>query len=236
MTDRPILFSGPMVRAILEGSKTQTRRVLNPQPWAEIEQRADGLYQVWDMSHPYETSHIPDDSGEERINIRFAPGDRLYVRESFGMDVVVQRALNEIEYMADYRGHATPDGFPAEDCNFIGRWRPSIHMPRWASRITMPVTEVRVQRLQDITTDDIVAEGAKEPFSMDTAAFPGPAAKDAWEEKAHYAWVDLWDSINAGRKDKDKNILPYAWDDNPWVVAVSFDVHKGNIDLMGAAS
>lgn len=206
MTDRPSLFSGPMVRALLEGRKTQTRRVLKKQPFDENDFLQNGKF-------PY------------------IPRDRIYVRES------IRRSLdNDNFYYADkgvgnalYRRLIENGGRKS---------RPSIHMPRWASRLTLPVTDVRVQRLQDISEEDAKAEGAMfhDGGCVGHSGYRHDIDQGVVYATARESFKHLWDSINANRKDKDGNRLPYAWDDNPWVVAVSFDVHKVNIDLMGGAS
>lgn len=211
MTDRPILFSGPMVRALLDGSKTQTRRILGPQP------DEDGLRfnldrQAW------------EDTDATMHDIRFAVGDRLYVREAW-------RTLHNVDclpprYLADDPSKITFEADP-ENRNPLwafGKFRQGMHMPRWASRLTLLVTEVRVQRLQDISEEDAKAEGCS----------VGRDDEEIWVD-ATWNFKQLWDSINAGRKDKDGNLLPYAWDDNPWIVAVTFETHKVNIDQLGAA-
>ena len=131
----------------------------------------------------------------------YRPGDRLWVRES--IDRMSEQGDAEIGYMADW---------PGDDPRGLG-WRPSIHMPRWASRITLIVTEVRVQRLQAISRGDAMAEGC--PFSN---MADGPDPRD-W-------YRDLWNDLNAKRG--------YGWDTNPWVVAVSFQVRAGNIDRLPA--
>ena len=212
MTDRPMLFSTPMIKALKAGKKTQTRRpawrqVIThpdcPKSWLHGEHRPDGytyLRTIWQKA---------------------APGDRIWVRETWGeRGATGYNVVNgvEVEQDADWIVYRA-DG---EDGK---RWMPSIFMPRSASRITLVVTDVRRQRLQDITVDDIVAEGVKEPFSQFTAAIPGPAAQDAWEEKAWLAWQETWDSIHGAG----------AWDDNPEVIALTFDVHMRNIDEREAA-
>jgi hypothetical protein len=93
-------------------------------------------------------------------------------------------------------------------------------MPRWASRITLEVIGTKLERLQSISADDIVAEGAKESFDSERAAIRGPFARDAWEEKAQYAFEALWESLHGVG----------AWDANPEVVAISFKVERRNID------
>lgn len=137
MKERPIIFSGPMVRAILEGRKTQTRRVV----------KNTGLYAV-DAA-----IHGPEVAARELIALATrcpfgAPGDRLWVREAFHvMQSRHDGDTGSVLYHAD--GHG----------DWIGKWTPSIHMPRWASRITLEVMGVRVERLNEITPDDCRAEG-----------------------------------------------------------------------------
>lgn len=185
MTDRPIIFSGPMVKALLAGRKTQTRRVLNP-PYGFLEYLRDGTWRP--------------------ICTKFFPGDRLYVRES-----ACWVSAWGWRYRAD-----NDDLTDKRESGEVGRWRPSIHMPRSASRITLTVTEVRVERLQEISNEDAIAEGIK-PHGH---AFTGYGNQsDVW--MAPYdSFRSLWNSLHG----------PDAWDANPWVVAVSFTVDRQNID------
>lgn len=206
MTDRPILFSGPMVRALLDGRKTQTRRVLNPQPPADM-----GLVGIYAPKltavFGYET---PD--ADHKVMLRYMPGDRLWVRES-GLENRKTRLF--IHDATPGRWWTPNDGgrYGASYSDAISRQsllrdhrvRPSIHMPRWASRLTLTVTDVRVQRLQEITPCDCLEEGILPQKS-----------------KAREDFQDLWDSINAARG--------FGWDANPWVAAVSFTVDRRNID------
>jgi hypothetical protein len=226
MTDKPILFSGPMVRAILEGRKTQTRRVLNPQPHARL---VNGDWEWWsgfigwrpmsdELAHPLLKQHV----------LRYAIGDRLWVRECVSLNYFDDGST---AYRADW--HSGSDWHSGADEAFDQpKWRPSIHMPRWASRITAPVTDVRVQRLQDISEADARAEGVLwvpghgEITMDDLRADPGYSNFLNCRQGFQY----LWDSLNANRKDKDGNRLPYAWDDNPWVVAVTTEPYACNID------
>lgn len=160
MTERPILFSGPMVRAILDGRKTQTRRIVKPQPHEECGPIEVGHY------HPTVIDRHGDEQPGAEIFGAYSldgewgakcphgqPGDRLWVREAFALadDYEVDRVLNPggVFYRATHS--------PADDTS---RWRPSIHMPRWASRLTLEVTDVRVERVQDISE-----KAQKEPFS-----------------------------------------------------------------------
>ena len=140
MKEHPILFSTPMVRAILEGRKTKTRRVAKPETVRLIEEcMGDPLFSLNVGLHL------------KRIKPPYAVGDRFWVRETFApfVGAMGRGAI----YKAD-DVHATP----LEMC-LGNKWRPSIHMPRWASRITLEVTGVRAQRLQDITPEDAWEEG-----------------------------------------------------------------------------
>ena len=222
MSDRPILFSAPMVRALLDGRKTQTRRVLKRPTWAQTEgwperimdeQELDGLL-WWFARETGCLSLLPIPQ----------PGDRLWVRESWQSN-----GLNWGKQIKDMRLGAGPIHYMATDKgewqSYWGGWKPSIHMPRWASRLTLTVTDVRVQRVQDISGTDSMAEGVE----CHTCA---AMKQSACNGKGCFASVcdfrNLWDSINAKRG--------YGWDVNPWVCAITFDVHKCNIDQMGAAT
>ena len=187
--ERRILFSGPMVRAILDGRKTQTRRAIHPDigNWLEEVSPGDWRYIV----------DIPEGSMPAIEACPYGqPGDRLWVRETFAVQPELWAAGHgpqPIHYLAD-----TPRD-QIEDYVV----KPSIHMPRWASRITLEITDVRVERVQEIAIDDIYAEGCP-PISC--------GDEDASEL---YEWFSgLWDDINAKRG--------YGWDANPrvWVIDV----------------
>lgn len=177
-----MLFSGEMVRAILEGRKTQTRRVCRVQP-VPVRDGFD-LTPTLMAGCPY---------GRQ--------GDALWVRESGSI------ATDKSAFMyADFGGALAPTATPGSE-SWAREWRacPSIHMPRWASRITLEITAVRAQRLQDITADDSKAEGVQLPSgAIDTSA--------AWVS----AFSHLWDSINGQRPGM-------TWADNPWVWALTFE-------------
>jgi len=170
----PILFSGPMVRAILEGRKTQTRRVVKPQSLF------DGKEAI--------VKRFPEQKG-----LGYEVGDRLWVREAFSYDRL------DIDKDGTLPPWYWADGNPEN-----GDWtkpKPSIHMPRWASRITLEVTAVKVERLQDISEEDAKAEGVAKPILPH------------WPERPYAsAFRGLWSDINGKT----------AWLDNPWVVAISF--------------
>ena len=201
MTDKPIIFSAPMVRALIEGRKTQTRRVLKPQPVPCLS---------WSPPPP---GTYPSAKGWSRIP--YAPGDRLWVKEA-----VTWVSAWGWRYRAD-----NDDLSEKREQGEVGRWRSPIHMPRWASRLTLTVTDVRVQRLRDISEADAVAEGverlvgSKGPnhFSRQicgkwSGSFNAPTAQEVY--------ANLWNSIHG----------PDAWERNPWVAAYTFTVQRGNID------
>ncbi len=218
MKDIPIIFSAPMVRALLEGRKTQTRRVLKPQPALE----SSGAVAYW--THPKFPGGYPAEvvaAKAARIGLLpCAPGDRLWVREAlcFNHDAPVP-----FTYEADGARVAWGIREQVAWLNEYARDKsPGIHMPRWASRLTLLVTDVRVQRLQDISEADAVAEGVRplrgsegpNYFTVDAEGWgiSAPTARDAFER--------LWCFIHG----------PDAWAENPWVAAISFNVVKANID------
>lgn len=191
--ERPILFSAPMVRAILAGRKAMTRRIVKPRhDWYVHEDRV--YYEDYVTAQP-EPMEVPCPYGE--------PGDRLWVRETFRP---IMSGVNEGGW--DYRA----DDPSASGVGFIP-WKPSIFMPRQASRITLQVEAVRVERLQDITDADAIAEGMHkfhglEMYGYDPHGTPGNCVGDSAGE----AFRLLWDKING----------PDSWDANPWVWVVSF--------------
>lgn len=184
MRERPILLNGDMVRAVLNGSKTQTRRILTPHQLKMIEAAAHA-----GECYPLESGHQHANSQSYyREWCPFGlPGDRLWVREAWARYNIDQNS-HDMAYRA-----TTPDDWPKE-----GRWRPSIHMPRWASRITLEITGVRVERLQDINAEDAAAEG-----------ITGRA-------KMHDFGV-LWSSIYGDE----------SWQANPWVWVIEFKRVEG---------
>lgn len=176
MKERPILFNGEMVRAILEGRKTQTRRVVKD------------CYLMGGPPEDYLLSRCP--FGQ--------PGDRLWVRETFFSfrHARVFSTASHIVYRADYSGQQAEDD--ATECH---GWKPSIHMPRWASRISLEITDVRVERLDDISNADCFAEG----LPSDTT-------------KGNRTWFsDLWEEINGKG----------SWAANPWVWVIEFRKLEG---------
>ena len=208
MKERPILFSGPMIRALLDGTKTQTRRVVKPQPRPGT--KLVGIPEGWT-----EDPAAPDSDG----NVTGwrcpygQPGDRLWVRETFNGDP--SRGIG-------YAYRATQpemDGCP---------WVPSIHMPRAASRITLEITAVRVERLNKITKEDALSEGIERrpcdcahdgmlrevcPHSEYKTHFKDYADKENLSVVTPgYSFLSLWESING----------PGSYHANPWVWVVEF--------------
>lgn len=238
MTDRPILFSGPMIRAILREiaapgtGKTQTRRVLklptkgiyeHPKRggWAASTVGGKGCYLDSAKTIPApERACIWHQTTGTTILPPYAPGDRLWVRETWAAGAcangLAPSCLHPGFWLRDNGGlwFAADKAEPAHPVTPKGPNRPGIHMPRWASRLTLIVTEVRVERLQDISEADARAEGPD-------------LCRDDGRLHATYriAFANLWDSLNAERA---------PWDSNPWVVAVSFRPVLGNIDRVAA--
>ena len=226
MTDRPIIFSAPTVRALLGGRKSQTRRIIKPSPEFCGGGRSRDP-QNWNDPDAWGWENYDEgcwDLLSEGYTGRpfYAPGDRLWVREAFSYE-----SLD-----VDRNGFMPPwywaDGNP-ESGDFT-RPKPSIHMPRWASRLTLLVTDVRVQRLQEISDDDARAEGI-EPLKSGRGYYDPTVSHDQsrsivrfgqYYSLATHAFSALWDSIHG----------PDAWDANPWCAAISFTVHRCNIDKM----
>ena len=192
---RPILFSGAMVRAILENSKTQTRRIVKPQPTTEIR---SGMMGYWSIQPDVREFSCP--YGQ--------PGDRLWVRETWQAWAECDK-LKATQLPADAMANLN---FPANGNTWPSRIRSSIHMPRWASRITLEITGVRVEKLQGISESDAIAEGCSK--NHNGYYWGGPHAVSGLKQMAtaKSAYNDLWTSING----------PDSWAANPWVWVVEF--------------
>jgi len=184
--ERPIMFSGPMVRALLSGRKTQTRRLFK---WK-------GGHAGLDSMCPRSTNEFVDVVFRElEKNCPYGkPGDRLWVRETW-LDRCTDPHVAEIEYRADCVGFM-PDW----------KWKPSIFMPKIYSRLTLEVTAVRCERLQDISPDDARAEGCG------TDEIPWKAFPALHDNPWVATYASLWDSINGAG----------SWASNPWVWVISF--------------
>lgn len=208
--DRPILFSPPMVRALRDGRKTQTRRVGKMKPGVMM----DDL----EWSGPAGTIRTGT-AKREHIKVPYAVGDRLWVRES-------------VMPAADRAGNIFGASIYAADCANPRGFTPGMFMRRALSRIILTVTDVRVQRLQDISEGDAIAEGigrigADMPWAASLRSGPNFYTVDCGfghlnAPTAVETYKMLWDSLNHKRG--------HGWQTNPWVVAVSFTVQRGNID------
>ena len=190
MKERPILFNAPMIRAILANTKTQMRRIFKPD---RMTWDANGRYTTYAMRGG-ELSTTGSGPFKPSSWLHYCPygqpGDRLWVRESFAR-VPTACGSEDIVFAADYQ-----DG---SDRAAGVRYTPSIHMPRAVSRITLEITGVRVERLQDISRGDAMAEGCPFPNMAQ-----GPDPRD-W-------YAELWGAING----------PDSWAENPWAWVVEF--------------
>lgn len=245
MKEHPILFTGPMVRAILEGRKTQTRRPIKAPKGLTIGCREGSLVA------------FDDEGGPTCVSIKapFVVGDRLWVRETFSyLTTTEERHYNDMEgrsRCSEYDRVLTPNDFtdgpwedgPAGPIAYKAShsdeeikswdvhremWRPSIHMPRWASRLTLEVTDIRPERVKDITEADAISEGCR--FFPDLPPDPkfrpsGPHCRwSMYEPKtdaqclgsAAFAFGNAWNHIYGDG--------PFAWTNNPWTWATTFKV------------
>jgi len=194
MKEQPILFSGPMVRAILDGRKTQTRRIVKPQ------KRKDGVQLIPELLQQIGVGHACPHG---------AVGDRLWVREKWGpcqsnykQDIATATyacfpdGSQKFKLGTYFQYNNNPDDI-ASKWPSGWKWRPSIHMPRWASRITLEITGVRVERLNEISEEDAQSEGV--PVSLMGASH-------------RIGFENLWGSING----------PESWAANPFVWVIEF--------------
>lgn len=239
MAERPILFSGPMVRAILAGAKTQTRRVVKPQPPADCTYAINGAQSaavcaaVLPSGEPVFVPPTPRSKNHLLPCPYGAPDDDLWVREtwaSHGPQLVAYQADGECgAWIGDGAGgrfwlfHGWVMEAERRETHELrgrrwglaargGRWRPSIHMPRWASRITLRVTSVRVERLHAISEDDARAEGIVDTPDR-VGAHLGVYGRAPSHRTARGAFAALWSEINGDA----------SWDANPWVWVVGFE-------------
>jgi len=218
MKEKPIVFSGAMVRAILEGRKTQTRRVVDfKRHLDDMELSEHPRGGLWYETHRVRQGEriqtgagpfVPNDW--KHYSPYGSPGDWLWLRETWA----VHKQYNSL------KPRELPQEAPvvyhcdiARACLERGRWRSSRFMPRWASRITLEITEVRVQRVQEISGDDALAEGVSYP-GRDGMLAIAPIAKPSDDAFLRNAYAALWDSINEARG--------FPWSSNPWVWALTF--------------
>ena len=211
MKERPILFSAPTVRAILDGQKTQTRRIVKPQPYITKNE-----VKCWGPPTDGK-KYLPNGPRSATGGVLWSftdligrycpygvPGDRLWVRETWAAPGWDDSRISEIDHRASLVYRADDPEKHEDD----GTWHPSIHMPRWASRITLEITGVRVERLRNISEEDAIAEGVEN------------IAPNQWRDYEDGRTVicpcgsfrTLWTKIN-GRE---------SWDANPWVWVVEF--------------
>lgn len=203
MKEHPMLMNAPMVRAILAGTKTQTRRVIKPQPPRDCAPiRVEEFHPTVIDRNGDEQPGAPifgafDLGGEWGVRCPYGqPGDRLWVRETWGT-ATGEHSARWKQGTILYRADAGID-IAGQEVDLM-RWKPSIHMPRWASRITLEIISIRVEQLQDISRGDAMEEGCP---------FPNMAKGD--DPRKWYA--DLWEQING----------PDSWEQNPWVWVVEF--------------
>jgi hypothetical protein len=205
MKELPILFKGPMVRAIIEGRKTQTRRVVKPQPIL----LHGGSVVEWRLKKDAIERFAVDMASAVMVPFsRYKVGMRLWVRETWAEEYNMGRWTGVYLYR---------ECDEAIDIEHRTDWRPSIHMPRWASRLSLEVTEVRCERLQDISEEDAIAEGVGHGFQMN-GGWPDyehikSGVCELSQDTAQMSFATLWDSINRKK---------YPWDANPWVWVITF--------------
>jgi hypothetical protein len=207
MTIRPILFSAPMVRALVTGTKVQTRRILKPQPdYSDAQTKASHC-----GGTKWQLGALANMGVGDYWTVPWAVGDRLWVREAWRTESGAYDDLKGSDMDADY-----PVIYEADSDwklnKSVGRYRHARFMPRWASRLTLTVTDVRLQRVQDISDDDAIAEGA---VSSTCANVQPP--KDGFPSYRS-GFSMLWESIHG----------PGSWATNPWIGALTFTV--ANID------
>lgn len=209
MKQRPILFSAPMVRAILDGRKTQTRRIaMKPVRHPDL----GNMYAPGALVAEREPQHVI-----ERCCPYGQPSDRLWVRETW------QSVMNPPAAKDDYGTHAlfyrATEGDRPNWVEDDWTWRPSIHMPRWASRIDLEVTGVRLERLQGISATDAIAEGIQRIGDGFQRFHPDPddTKYEGITRDPVLSYRGIWEQING----------PGSWADNPWVWVVEFKRLEG---------
>lgn len=254
MRDIPMLFSAPMISALLAGRKVQTRRpiklptkgeYIRPDMggWAATTSGGGGCFRIGRTGERIPVPEEPaiwNQTTGTTLAMRYAVGDRIWVRETVRAEELSD-GTDGVRYLADegWIGDFAPiPNTPeaAERWGVLHAYRgsrgekvPGIHMPKWASRLTLYVTEVRVERLQDCSEADARDEGveyetADPPFWYVPGIYPHSITAVGAEERnprpAAASYAKLWNHING----------PGSWESNPWVVAISFRVHRGNID------
>ena len=219
---KPILFNSDMVRAILEGRKTVTRRGIKPQfkislEGTEFECRHEKGF--WDMGNNewacrrcgYGVKVI---TGGSWIHAPYCPGDIMYVRETWHK-YEKRVGKGENSHMAEFYGYKASIA-NSEDAS--EKWRPSIHMPKEAARIWLRVVSVRLERLQGISNEQIIKEGARQE-KINSYIAQMPEKTEVWTNAAYaLEWMQIWDSTV-----KKKDLDTYGWTANPWVWVIEFE-------------
>lgn len=251
MADRPIIFSGPMIAALLREAKapgtgkTQTRRPLRKQPppecsinytlgretWLPVEKRTPLVrhFEAW-RGPLYKAKPEIAMCGSFTVPLIYEPGDRLWIRENFVFQQWHQGFVG-IDYVCDSGSPFLTYRRPPEGARIVLSTRyekrqPSIHMPRWASRLTFLVTDVRVQRLNELTDEDALAEGVvwdvdKGWFHVPGVTHPGTAFTVLARTTPREMFAALWDTLHGSG----------AWLANPYVVAITGRPELRNIDV-----
>ena len=216
MSEKPILFNTDMVKAILDGRKTQTRRPIKPKPPCALKMMKEGYHAgEWHLycdspmidptiNSPWGAQYLPP----------FQPGDILWVRETWKQATTGTAGpglIDLILYKAD--GPQDTTGMMVED-----RWHPSIHMRRIDARLFLRVKDVRVERLQDMTTADAEKEGAETDDWLDMCEEAGVVGLHTWSLREYFGY-HIWDRTING----EKNMNRYSWNANPWVWVIEFE-------------
>lgn len=214
MKERPIIFSGPMIQAILDGRKTQTRRPVKPQPQcfhSLLGETSKGfVFHGNDHPNPTDSPNLL-----EVVCPYGRPGDLLWVRETHHISYDAPVAWPDLPHKSSDLGVAYyRQGFDRSQTGI--RWRPSIHMPRWASRINLLINSVRVERVQDIGEEDAIDEGIDQHMD-DGVMYYGDYGRGYADPKM--AFRALWDTIYSKKPE-------YNWQSNPWVWVIKFEVKK----------
>jgi hypothetical protein len=200
MKEKPIIFSSPMVRAILNGTKTMTRRIVKPQPKYPLREKNGRWYEY--SEQPIADKMCNSPWGHEYL-CPYTVGQILWVRETFS------KTLNE-DYI--YRADPVFDGCGKGDISW--KWTSPIFLPRLAARIILKVTNVKVEWLQDITEEDAIAEGFENRLSI-IDGLTRELMEKAANDPAKANFIRLWNNL-------DRNHTGYDWEDNPWVWVIEF--------------
>ncbi len=232
-TARPLLMAAPMVRSTIEGRKTQTRRTVKLPPWSTGN---DGDVEIDERGIPQIIARTSGCFAD--IPLRYKAGDLLWVKETWAVgkcaDGLKPRELSRRCWIYENGGLWYEGQEPTHPISPRGAPRSSMFMPRWASRLTLEITDVRVERLQDISKSDAEAEGieyAIRPFG-DWKLIPGiwdfeglvNDGEQRGDPPPAIKYAYLWNSINAKAGTR--------WADNPWVWVLTFAVHHANVDAV----